>query len=397
MVYLNNIGIINALGCGKSEVYAHLTELNSPGMSQIKSPVYQRDFFAGTVLDELPVICDNLAQFNCRNNRLILAALEQVKPDVDLAKANYGADRIGIVLGTSTSGIGEAELAMKEKQQSGKFPSQFAYKQQEIGSIAEFVSSFLEVTGPAYTISTACSSSGKVFASARELLELDICDLVIVGGADSLCELTLSGFASLEATSDKLTNPFSVNRQGINVGEGAAVFIMSKQKSDIALLGVGESSDAHHMSAPEPNGKGAKAAIEAALKDACLAAKDIDYINLHGTATQLNDAMESHAVYSLFKDEVPCSSTKPLTGHTLGAAGATEAAICWLLLKNAERKLLVEHQFDGELDQSLDKIQLISCGKVNSPIKTAMSNSFAFGGNNVSVILGREAEVNCGK
>ena len=199
---------------------------------------------------------------------------------------------------------------------------------------------------------------------------------------------TLSGFASLEAVSDELTNPFSENLKGINIGEAAALFLMTAEPSEVSLLGVGESSDAHHMSAPEPSGRGAVAAMQNALQDASLSNGDIDYINLHGTGTQLNDAMESHAVAEIFGDSVPVSSTKPLTGHTLGAAGATEAGLGWLLLKNCDKHLLAPHIYDGQFDPKLSKINLCESSQSQSKIATMLSNSFAFGGNNVSVILG---------
>lgn len=389
MIYLNDIGMVNALGSGEDEIYSRLLSGNSPGMLKIQSPIYLREFMVGQVLTDLPQIPSQFSHFDCRNNQLALAAMVQLQTKIEAAKERFGAERIGVVMGTSTSGIAEAELALQTHKSTDKFPPDYSYKKQEIGAISEFVANYLQVAGPAYTISTACSSSGKVFASARELIKLDLCDFVILGGVDSLCELTLSGFASLEATASELTNPFSVNRKGINIGEAAALFTMSREPGPVALLGVGESSDAHHMSAPEPNGQGAKSAMQAALEDAELIPDEIDYINLHGTGTKLNDAMESHAVYSLFRDTVACSSTKPLTGHALGAAGATEAGICWLLLKNAEQKRLVLHYFDGLRDPNLSEIKLVSQPHLEKPIKITMSNSFAFGGNNVSVILAR--------
>ncbi len=389
MIYLNDIGIVNALGFDQEQVYSRLIAGESPGMLKIESPIYQREFFAGQVLEQLPSIPSQFDRFNCRNNQLVLAALEQIKSKIETAKIKYGAQRIGVVLGTSTSGIAEAELALQAQLKTGEIPQDYDYKKQEIGSISEFVAAYMGLEGPAYTVSTACSSSGKVFASAEELINLDICDFVVVGGADSLCELTLSGFASLEAISNELTNPFSINRKGINIGEAAALFTMSRERSPVALFGVGESSDAHHMSAPEPSGEGAKSAMLSALKAANLTASDINYINLHGTGTKLNDAMESHAVYSLFADKTPASSTKPFTGHTLGAAGATEAAICWLLLFHAEKKRVAIHQYDGQSDPELSNIHLVTDTQVEKPIQFTLSNSFAFGGNNVSVILGR--------
>lgn len=387
-VYLNAMGMLNALGDSLESILTNLTQGVSPGMGTIKSPICEKDYFFGRVESPLPKISTELANYDCRNNRLAAAALEQISESVENAKHQYGVSRIGVVIGTSTSGISESESALKQLKHSGSLPQDFSYKKQEIGAVAEFVAKIAGVSGPAYVISTACSSSGKVFASARSLIQQDICDAVIVGGVDSLCELTLSGFASLEAVSDELTNPFSENRKGINIGEAAALFLMTAEPSEVSLLGVGESSDAHHMSAPEPSGRGAVAAMQNALQDASLSSGDIDYINLHGTGTQLNDAMESHAVAEIFGASVPASSTKPLTGHTLGAAGATEAGIGWLLLKNCDKHLLAPHIYDGQFDPKLSKINLFESSRSQSKIATMLSNSFAFGGNNVSVILG---------
>jgi 3-oxoacyl-[acyl-carrier-protein] synthase-1 len=292
-------------------------------------------------------------------------------------------------MGTSTSGIDEAEKALAFLQETGQMPADYDYTRQEVGACSEFLAQFYGLRGPAYTVSTACSSSGKAFASARGLISSGLCDVVIVGGTDTLCQLTLLGFASLEAVSDELTNPFSINRNGINIGEASAIFMMSGEPVGPMLLGVGESSDAHHMSAPEPSGSGAIACMTAALEEAKLVPEDINYINLHGTATKLNDSMESLAVNKVFGSGVPCSSTKALTGHTLGAAGATEAALCWLLLEGENPHLVAPHVFDGKQDPELAEIFLCTRNRYDSAVRYIMSNSFAFGGNNVSVILGR--------
>lgn len=210
---------------------------------------------------------------------------------------------------------------------------------------------------------------------------------MLVGGVDTLCKTTINGFASLESTSQEISNPMSRNRNGINIGEGAALFLMSKQTSDIALLGIGESSDAYHVSAPQPEGLGAEAAMLAALKDANLIAKDINYLNLHATATIKNDEMESKAVSRVFPDRVACSGTKPLTGHTLGAAGANELAFCWIALQHNQ---LPPHIWDGEADVNLATLNLTRVGdQFRQPsARICMSNSFAFGGSNVSLIIG---------
>jgi 3-oxoacyl-[acyl-carrier-protein] synthase-1 len=243
-------------------------------------------------------------------------------------------------------------------------------------------------------ISTACTSSARALLSARRLLDMNLCDAVLCGGVDSLCKLTLNGFSSLEAVSNQRCNPFSINRSGINIGEAAVVFLMTREASGdhrIALLGAGASSDAHHISAPEPSGRGAQQAMQKALDNAKLHASDINYLNLHGTATQHNDAMESLAVNALFPEGVPCSSTKPLTGHTLGAAGALEAAFCWLALSPENRdRQLPPHVWDGQADTGLPALRWVTPGDTlqQNSSRRLMSNSFAFGGNNVSLIIG---------
>lgn len=387
-VFLNSLGLVNALGSGKEAVWKQSLAAHSPGMTQCHMSLLNRDFLAGKVVGELPAIPESIDRYSCRNNRLALAALKQIETDIRLARERYSPQRIGVVLGTSTSGVDETEKALTGYYRNNEFPADYHYSGIEIGSLAPFVADYCGVTGPCYVASTACSSSARVFATARGLINLDICDAVIVGGVDSLCNLTLGGFSSLEAVSAEVCNPFSVNRKGINIGEAAALFLMTREVSAVELRGVGESSDAWHMSAPEPEGKGAREAMGAALADAAVGAEAIDYINLHGTGTKLNDAMESHAIFSMFGDNVLCSSTKPLTGHTLGAAGATEIAFCWLMLNDPIRTRVIRHVYDGENDPDLSKIQLASDKPAAKEISLTLSNSFAFGGNNVAVILG---------
>ena len=256
------------------------------------------------------------------------------------------------------------------------------------------MAAWLNLSGPAYVISTACTSSARALLSARRLLDMGLCDAVLCGGVDSLCKLTLNGFSALEAVSIQRCNPFSRNRNGINIGEAAVLFLMTREASgshSIALLGAGATSDAHHISAPEPSGRGAREAMQKALNNAQLNAEDIGYLNLHGTATHHNDAMESFAVNGIFPQGVPCSSTKPLSGHTLGAAGALEAAFCWLsLAPENSQNALAPHIWDGQADTQLPALHWVELGQCLTPNtpRRLMSNSFAFGGNNVSLIIG---------
>jgi 3-oxoacyl-[acyl-carrier-protein] synthase I len=389
-VYLHALGMINALGDRVDTIVPALAAGVAPGMGTIHTGI--GDTFAGSVtapLDLAPP--ESLSRYDCRNNRLLLAALAQITPAVDAARERYGAHRIGVVLGTSTSGIEAAEAAFVYQAQAGKLPVSFDYRQVEIGTVAPFAAAALDLHGPAFTISTACTSSAKVFVSARRLLQLHLCDAVVVGGVDSLCELTVQGFASLESTSSTRSNPMSRNRCGINVGEGAAVFLMSRDEGSVVLAGVGESSDAHHISAPDPHGAGGEIALRTALADAGLVPADIGYVNLHATATRKNDDMEAHLMARVFPHGVAASGTKPLTGHQLGAAGATELGFAWLTLARDD-VALPRHLWDGEADPALPLLDLVDNERHLSRTASAqyvMSNSFAFGGSNVSLILGR--------
>ncbi|CAB3781060.1 beta-ketoacyl-[acyl-carrier-protein] synthase family protein [Paraburkholderia fynbosensis] len=389
-VYLHALGMINALGGNIDEIVPALAATRAPGMANVHTGI--GDAFAGSVLAPLDLAPPAaLVRYDCRNNRLLLAALAQIAPAIDAARERYGAHRIGVVLGTSTSGIEAAEAAFVYHAQAGQLPENFNYRQMEIGTAAPFAAAALGVQGPAFTISTACTSSAKAFGSARRLLQLQLCDAVVVGGVDSLCELTLQGFASLESTSGVRTNPMSVNRCGINVGEGAAVFLMSRDEAAVRLAGLGESSDAHHISSPDPQGAGAELALREALADAGIGPFALDYVNLHATATRKNDAMEAKLMARVFPDGVATSGTKPLTGHQLGAAGATELGFAWLTLAR-EDVPLPRHVWDGEADPALPALDLVESERFLSRgagAQYVMSNSFAFGGSNVSVILAR--------
>ena len=391
-LYLTACGIINALGNNNSTVFNNLIKGDISGVVPWDIKVYDKTVYVGQINAELPPVPDSLKQYDCRNNQIMLAAMQQIENEVDVLKQKYPLDRIAVILGSSTSGIFEGENALLQQRETGVLPQEFNYRQQEIGTPALFLRAFLGLQGLAYTVSTACSSSAKVFASAKRLINSGLCDAAIVGGVDSLCRLTLNGFSSLESVSAGHCNPMSANRDGINIGEAAALFIVSRDESAIELLGVGESSDAYHMSAPDPNGNGAERSMRAALADAGKQPEDIEYINMHGTATPLNDEMESLAIERVFGCQTPVSSTKPLVGHTLGAAGATEVGFCWLLLnQSGDSVFLPPHRWDQAKDDKLPPIHLVSDGQeLKFRANGAMiSNSFAFGGNNASVIIAR--------
>ncbi|NUU34265.1 beta-ketoacyl-[acyl-carrier-protein] synthase family protein [Pseudomonas sp. C2B4] len=392
--YLNALGVICSLGHDKHEVARNLFAGDCSGMRSEKGWVPERSLPVGAVCGELAAVPAELSRQDTRNNQLLMEAALQIRQDIDQAIQTYGRDRIGVVLGTSTSGIDEASRGLARYIREHQFPPEYDYQQQELGAPANFLADWLKLSGPAYVISTACTSSARALMSAQRLLDLGVCDVVLCGGVDSLCKLTLNGFTALEAVSDQRCNPFSVNRNGINIGEAAVLFLMSKQAGGnppIALLGSGASSDAHHISAPEPSGRGALQAMRKALGRAHLQPQQISYLNLHGTATQHNDAMESQAVATLFPTGVPCSSTKPMTGHTLGAAGALEAAFCWLSLSADNRKqALPPHLWDGQPDPGLPALDWVTPADhlTSTGPRYLMSNSFAFGGNNVSLIIG---------
>ncbi|MBN3564430.1 beta-ketoacyl-[acyl-carrier-protein] synthase family protein [Aliamphritea spongicola] len=386
--YLSDMGIICAAGNSAGEVLQALSDGGDYLVSREGFGVSESQML-GLCEGELPDIPLSETRWQTRNNQLALAALNQIRPSVDRFIERYGAHRIGVVIGTSTSGISEGEQAIRQWVQESKIPSAYDYKMQEMGAPADFVATLLKTDGPVYGISTACSSGAKALATARRLIRAGVCDAVIAGGVDSICRLTVQGFNSLEAVSTEVCNPFSANRKGINIGEGGALFVVSNEPEGAELCGVGEGSDAHHISAPDPTGQGAAGSMLEALKDAGLTAADIDYVNLHGTATALNDQMEAVAVHQVCGAETPCSSTKPFTGHTLGAAGAIEAAICWLLTAKQSNVLPV-HKWDGVPDPDLPPVNLVDTRNESAvPKQYVLSNSFAFGGNNISLIFGR--------
>ncbi len=330
------------------------------------------------------------APWDCRNNRLARLGLRQdgFLDAVAAARQRYGAQRVGVFMGTSTGGIQQTELAYRARGVDGALPGWYDYPHTHSAfSVAQFTQRELGLSNLALTISTACSSSAKVFASAQRAMRSGLCDAAVVGGADSLCLMTLYGFNSLQLISPDICRPADARRQGISIGEAAGYALLEwpeNSTSPLALLGYGESSDAYHMSSPEPEGRGAYAAMNAALERAALKPAEIDYINLHGTGTRANDAAEDKAVCSLFGLDTPCSSTKGWTGHTLGAAGILEAIVCLLAL---EQGFLPRSLNTEERDPALHGNILLSAQQ--RPVRRALSNSFGFGGSNCSLIFGR--------
>lgn len=387
MIYLSAVGMVNALGNSADEIAANLTAGVAPGMRHRTGWLQGvPDAVLGGVEGELPSIPDHLSAHRSRNNQLMLAALAQIQPAVDAAIARVGRDRVAVVLGTSTSGLDEGDAYVRLSR-SGEDSPQWQYTQQELGDPSRFLAGWLELDGPAYTISTACSSSARAIISGCRLINAGLVDVAIVGGADSLSRMPVNGFNSLESLSPTQCEPFGRDRRGITIGEAAALMVLTREPGEIALLGAGESSDAYHISAPHPQGEGAIRAITQALNEAGMTADDIGYINLHGTATPFNDRIEAQVIHDLFGERVPCSSTKHLTGHTLGAAGITEAALSWLILT---RNLPLPPQ---DFSRYAQDDTLPACGLLHAPAPlkkpVILSNSFAFGGNNASLLLGR--------
>ena len=389
---LSHYTATSCLGRGLQQTLEAL-RLGRSGLEPCAFETVALDTFVGEVAGvdavQLP---QHLARFDCRNNRLAQLALEQdnFSAAVDAAADKYGRDRVGVFIGTSTSGILQTELAYRRRDPaSGALPADFHYAAtHNTFSVADFTRRYLNLTGPAVALSSACSSSAKVFGSAQRMMATGLIDAAVVGGVDSLCLTVLYGFNSLGLTSPQPCRPFDAARNGISLGEAGAYALLESaaeaRDGEVLLLGVGESSDAYHMSSPHPQGAGARLAMQAALDSAGLLAHDIDYINLHGTATQSNDAAEGRAVSAIFGERVPCSSTKAATGHTLGAAGSIEAVICALALQYG---LLPGGLNIARLDAGI-ALNYLTANRTE-PIARAMSNSFGFGGTNCSLIFGR--------
>lgn len=385
MIYINVLTSVSSLGTNELTIVDSLSHTDRCYLTYRDDLLNEhKGSYFGQIKAKLPRL-DEYPEHKSRNSAVLAFLADSIKDSINELKQKYSKDRIAIILGTSTSGLDETENELKKFMQTGVPSRDFYYKSQEFGDPSMFLADYLDIDGPAYTISTACSSSARALICGKRMLESGLVDAVIAGGADTLCKVPINGFNSMGVLSHERCLPFNKNRAGINIGEGGGLMILSKEKASLELLGVGESSDAYHVSSPEPSGAGAISAMKMALDDASLTTDDIGYVNLHGTATKLNDAMESKAMASLFKGKVPCSSTKYMTGHTLGAAGIVEAAILCYLLKH-DLDLPVQDFSHYEIDDTLDECGLVK-EKMKAKKKVMMSNSFAFGGNNASIII----------
>lgn len=381
-IYINDYAITSALGFGVDETRKNLFSRISPGMVLTEKYSSGRPLYLGQVIDVLPDLAKTQLKHRSRNNQLLLASFNQVEDRFAQLSSRVEKNRIGIIIGSSTSGISDEEEFFPFLLENHKFPDSFDLAQRLFCSPANFLAEKLGISGPTYGISTACTSSAKAIISGARLLKSGMVDLVIAGGVDTLCKFTIAGFTSIESVSEDRCNPLSANRSGINIGEGSALFLLSREPGEISIAGWGESSDGYHISAPDPEGNGGEVAIKSALNMANKRCSEIDYINLHGTGTNHNDSMESKLI-SRMGFGCPVSSTKALTGHTLGAAGAIEAAISCLAMNGDG--YLPPHIWDEVQDPALPQLNLSS--RLPTPPKVVMTNNFAFGGNNTSLIL----------
>lgn len=381
--------LVSALGHGRAVTLAAL-QSGQTGLRKQGFETADVDTWLGVVEGaDTVTLPAQLAEHDCRNNRLAELALQAdgFGQRVRDAAQRWGASRVGVFLGTSTAGILQTEVAYRHRDPgTGALPEWLHYgTTHNTYSVARYVREALSLQGPAYVVSTACSSSAKVFAAAERMIRAGIVDAAVVGGVDSLCMTTLYGFKSLELVSSDICRPFDAKRSGLSLGEAAAFALVEKDCANPMawLLGAGESSDGHHMSSPHPEGAGAAAAMRDALAQAGLQPSEVDYLNLHGTATPGNDAAEDKAVTAVFGTQLPCSSTKGYTGHTLGAAGGVEAAVAILALQHGFMPAGLNVL---EPDPALHSHYLRDARE--QAVQVVASNSFGFGGSNASLLFG---------
>jgi len=389
-IYLSKPGVMSSAGANLEELFASIVSGDQSGIKRYET--FSGSTFFAARIDE-KTLEPSTGRFDMKIIRIEEAALDQIGSIIEKAKSKYGEKRIAVCVGSCDNGT-EFSLAGHRKYfENGAFPEDYSIEMQGADYVSTFIAEKYGLTGPVCTFSTACSSSAGALIKAAELIKSGFCDAAIAGGIDIASDTTLVGFASLEAVSESITNPFSKNRSGITLGDGAAFFVLSKEPLDesvpeICLLGYGESCDAHHMTSPDPSGIGAKKAIEKALSNAKIQPKEVNYINLHGTGTKFNDSMEAKAVDAVFGAyKVPCSTTKPITGHTLGAAGALELAICFAAITN---NVLPPQIWDGVFDEEMPKLNFVNKNSNLHQTKICLSNSFAFGGADACLVIKKE-------
>jgi len=399
-LYLSAPGVMSCAGKNIDELWEAVITGKQDKIKKVKA-CNDESFFAARI-DEADLKASG-ARLDMKIIRIENEAIEQISGEITWAVTKYGKARVAVCVGSCDNGT-EFSLAGHRKYFSEeKFPENYSLEIQGADYVASFIAEKYDLKGPVNTFSTACSSSAGAIIKAAEMIAGGIVDAAVVGGVDIASDTTLIGFNSLEAVSSEITNPFSKNRHGITLGDGAAFFVLSRERladSDIRLLGWGESADAYHMTSPDPSGAGAQKAIQRALEKAEIKTSEVGYINLHGTGTKFNDSMEAKAVAAIFaadNSKVPLSSTKPVTGHTLGAAAALELAVCWkTLIENKNKKdnnksvTLPVQVWDGERDEELPELNFVEKNSKTKQqeVKVCLSNSFAFGGANACLVLG---------
>jgi len=395
-IYFSLPGVFCSAGKNIEELWTSVCSGDNSGIKKTKT-LSGNDFFAGRI-DE-SILPNVKARLNMKIIRMEAAALLQIEQYILKAKEKYGPKRVAVCAGSCDNGSEFSVAGHRLFFEGGSFPSSYSLENQSADYVATFISEYYGLQGASLAFTTACASSAAAISKAAELIRAGLADAVVAGGVDIASDTVLLGFDALESVSAQKVNPFSKNRSGITLGDGAAFFLLSRDNLfqsgiPVVLSGSGQSSDAYHITSPDPDGLGAAQAMQNALDDAGLAPKNIDYLNLHGTGTRLNDSMESKAVAKVFDADMPlCSSTKSETGHTLGAAGALEAAVCWKLIQESafgSDKLPVQ-VWDGERDSDLPALNFVSVNDISKKrIKNCMSNSFAFGGSNSVLILSAE-------
>ncbi len=394
-IFISEPGTVSCAGMDKNELWDSLVKGRRTGMKKVQVRGGKKIYAASLREASLP---QSDARFDMRIIRLENAALNQIGPSIEKAVSMYGKERVAVCVGSCDNGTEFSVAGHESYFSTGSFPDDYELEMQGADYVATYIEEKYSISGPVLSFATACSSSAVACIKASQLIQSGIVDAAIVGGVDIASDTALLGFESLEAVSPDPTNPFSKNRRGITLGDGAAFFVLSKDPlfddgPAVVLCGWGESCDAHHITSPAADGKGAASAMRNALENAGLRAEQIGYMNLHGTGTLLNDSMEAKAVAEIFgENTLPCSSTKSITGHTLGAAGALEASICRELIKRhalGERELPAQ-VWDGVRDGDLPCLNFVDTQShyVSNQVRYCMTNSFAFGGSNVSLILG---------
>ena len=390
-VPITALSLCNGMGMTTAEVLAGL-QAGRSGLGPCPSEIGLRGELAGATVGAmpgpLPPLPVALAAYDTRQARIAALAAAELAGPIARARERWGARRVAVILGTSTGGIGASELAYAFHQAHGVLPGWYSVQTSHaLDAVLPVVCALTGLAGPAYMLSTACSSSAKVFAAAQRLIHLGVIDAALVGGVDSLCQLTIRGFAGLEVLSPAPCRPFSSVRAGINIGEGAAMCLLEREGEGPArLLAVGESSDAYHMTSPHPDGLGARLAMERALHGAGLTSGDVDHINAHGTGTRQNDSAEGAAIAGLFGPGMTVVATKGYTGHQLGAAGATEAVFTVIAIAGGFVPASV-----GAAPVDPEIAVRVTTAREPMRTRAAISNSFAFGGSNVSVLVGGPA------